>query len=44
VEHVKVPGVQQQALSCHQSLTSDLESARSVGVVRVSRAGINLLS
>jgi hypothetical protein len=44
VEHVKVPGVQQQTLSGHQGLASNLEGAREVGVVRVSRAGINLLS
>ena len=40
VEHVEVPGVQQQTLSGHQSLTSNFEGAREVGVVRVSRAGV----
>jgi len=40
VEHVEVPGVQQETLSGHQGLASNLEGAREIGVVRIRRAGV----
>jgi len=40
VEHVEVPRVQQQTLSGHQSLTSNFEGAREVGVVWICRTGV----
>ena len=40
VEHIKVPTIQQQTLSGHQSLASNFESTREVSVIRISRTCI----